>query len=144
MKERVNDRVERVCENYALKLSLGSGASRRDGDVESQAANYTAGQARVSQLRADTAVLLDREGVPTIVRPYYYDFVLRVAKRDSELLSEHARRVEGRLQLELWASRGLSRNLLAHIALQVLGLDLTGPEPDPCAADDTRVESDRV
>ena len=144
MKERDHDRTERVCENYALKLSLGTGASRSDGDIEKQAANYTAGQARISRLRADTAVLLDDEGVPSIVRPYYYDFVLRLAKRDSELVSEHARRVEGRLQLELWAARGLSRNLLAHIALQVLGLDLTGPEPDPCAADDTRVELDRT
>jgi hypothetical protein len=144
MNEREKDRVERICENYALKLAGGRGAPRRDGDIEAQAANYAAGQARLSQLRADTAAILDREGVPTIVRPYYYGFVLRLAKRDSELMSEHTRRVEGRLQLELWASRGLERNLLAHIALQVLCLDLTGPEPDACAADDTRVESDRV
>jgi len=143
MKEHEIERVERVCDNYAVKLNNGRGACRRDGNIKAQAEHYATSQVRIGQLRADTADILNREGVPTIVRPFYYSFVLKLAKLDEEELSEEYRRIEGRLQADLWAGRGLQRHLLVEIALQVLNLDLRRAAPDPCDAGDTRVESVR-
>jgi hypothetical protein len=100
--------------------------------MEAQAVNYTVGQTRVRQLRADTAVVLDGFGVPGIVRPFYYDFVLTVAKRDRALWSESHLRVEARVQVDLWVGRGLKREVLLAVARQVLGMDLTAPDPAPC------------
>ena len=126
------DREDWGCEKYALKLAAGRGARRIDGDVEAQALNYTAGLARVRQLRSDTAAVLDGFGVPGIVRPFYYDFVLSVAKRDRVLWNEAQLRAEARVLVDLWAGRGLKRDILLAVARQVLGLDLSSPDPDPC------------
>jgi hypothetical protein len=140
MKEHEFDRVGRICDNYAVKLSNGRGACRRDGNIKAQAENYAATQARIGRLRAETAAVLEHYKVPTIARPFYYSFVLKLARLDREGLSEQSRRIEGRLQVDLWAGRGLERNTLVEVALQVLCMDLRRDAPDPCGADETRVE----
>jgi hypothetical protein len=132
LKKLKQDRAERVCKKYALKLAGGSGARRVDGDVEAQALNYTAAQARLRQLREDTAAVLDGFGVAGIVRPYYYDFVLTVTKRDRVMWNEAHLRAEARVQVDLWVGRGLKRDVLLAVARQVLGMDLSAPDPDPC------------
>jgi hypothetical protein len=144
MKEAGVDRVGRICDNYAVKLNNGRGAARRDGNIKAQAENYAATQMRMGRLRAETAAVLDRYGVPMIVRPFYYSFVLKLAKLDEQGLSEQTRRLEGRLEVDVWAARGLARNTLVEVALQVLSMDLRRDAPDPCGADETRVESYRV
>jgi len=132
LKELKQDRAEWACKKYALRLVAGRGACRGDGDVEAQARNYTAALARVHQLRVDTAAILDSVGVPTTLRPYYYAFILKLAKRDRELWNEAHRRAEARVQLELWAGRGLKRDVLLKVAREVLDMDLTAPDPAPC------------
>lgn len=138
-----SDRVGRSCDNYALKLSNGRGAVRRDGNIRAQAEHYASTQVRMGLLRSMTAVILDSHGVPSIVRPFYYSFVLKLAKFTEQEWSGESLHIEGRLQVDLWAARGLERNILVEVALQVLNMDLTGPEPGSCAADDARVESKR-
>ena len=132
LKKLKQDRAESVCERYALKLAAGTGACRRDGDVEAQALNYTAAQARLRQLRTDTGAVLDGFGVPGTVRPFYYDFVMTVTKRDRVLWNEAHLRDEARVQVDLWVGRGLKRDVLLAVARQVLGMDLAAPDPDPC------------
>jgi hypothetical protein len=131
-RDRVAERAEQVSQEYALKLALGHVAGRRDGNVNAQAANYATAQALLSRLRAATAAVLDRERVPILVRPFYYDFVLKLAKRDRELWDEVHRRSEARVQIDLWVGRGLARDVLLAVASEVLGMDLSVPDPGPC------------
>jgi hypothetical protein len=131
-RDRVTERAERASEKYALKLASGRVGGRRDGDVELQAANYAAAQAVMGRLRAETAKVLDREGVSALVRPYYYNFVLKLARRDRELWVEAHRRAEARVQMLLWEGRGLRRDVLLAVAREVLNLDLSAPVPAPC------------
>ena len=105
---------------------------RRDGNVNAQAVNYATAQALLSRLRAETAAVLDRERVPILVRPYYYDFVMKLARRDRELWDEAHRRAEARVQVDLWAGRGLKRDVLLAVAREVLNMNLSAPDPGPC------------
>ncbi len=132
LKKLRQDRAESVCKKYALRLVAGRGACRRDGDVEAQAENYTVAMVRLHQLRADTAAVLDGLGVPGTMRPYYYDFVMTVKKRDRVLWNEFHLRAEARVQVDLWTGRGLRRDVLLAVAREVLGMDLLAPDPDPC------------
>jgi len=131
-RDRVSERAERDSGNYALKLAGGRVTGRTDGDIEAQAANYAAAQATMCRLRADTAAVLDRHGVPMIVRPFYYSFVLKLARRNRELWIEAHRRAEARVQMDLWAGRGLKRDVLMAVAREVLDMDLNAPDPAPC------------
>lgn len=132
LKKLKQDRAEWACKKYALRLVAGRGACRRDGDVEAQAENYTVALARVHQLRVNTAAILDSVGVPTTLRPYYYAFILKLAKRDHVLWIEAHRRAEARVQMDLWTGRGLKRDVLLKVAREVLDMDLTTPDPAPC------------
>jgi hypothetical protein len=131
-RDRASERAEQASERYALKLASGRVAGRRDGNVEAQAANYAAAQAVLSRLRAETAAVLDRAGVPMLVRPYYYDFVMKLARRDRELWVEAHRRAEARVQMDLWVRRGLKRDVLLAVAREVLCMDLSASDPGPC------------
>lgn len=132
LKKLKQDRAEWACKKYALRLVMGRVACRRDGDVEAQAENYTAALVRLHQLRADTATVLDSVGVPTTLRPYYYAFIMKLAKRDHMLWLEAHRLAEARVQLELWAGRGLKRDVLLKVAREVLDMDLSTSDPAPC------------
>jgi hypothetical protein len=132
LKKLRQDRAEWACKKYAVRLVAGRGACRRDGDAVAQAENYTVAMVRLRQLRADTAAVLDEFGVPGTMRPFYYDFVLTVKKRDRVLWVEAHLRAEARVQVDLWVGRGLRRDILLAVARQVLGMDLSAPDPDPC------------
>jgi hypothetical protein len=131
-RDRASELAVRIGEKYALKLASGRVAGRSDGDIEMQAANYAAAQAVMCRLRAETARVLDKHGVPMIVRPFYHSFVLKLARRDRELWIEAHRRGEARVQMELWAGRGLKRDVMMAIAREVLNMDLDAPDPAPC------------
>jgi hypothetical protein len=126
--------ARRSCERYAARLTAGRGGLRRDGNAEAQAANYAAGNLLLSRLRSATADVLDKYGVPTIVRPYYYSFILALAKRDRILWSEVQRRNEGRILVSLWTSRGLKREVLLAITQDVLLLNLADTESEACTS----------
>lgn len=130
--DRVLERAGRESENYALRVIAGRAAGRNDGDLEQQVEHFAKAQAVLARLRADTGAVLDSLGVPYLVRPYYYAFAMKLARRDRELWSEAHRRREARVQVDLWAGRGLERGVLLAISRQVLGMDLSVPEP--CAA----------
>lgn len=125
-------RVRRSCDRYAAKLAAGRGGLRRDGDAEAQAANYAAGNILLQRLRSETAKVLDTFGVPTIVRPYYYGFILALGKRDRQMWSATQLRGEARVLVSLWVSRGLREDVLLAVARDVLDLVLTDPNPASC------------
>jgi hypothetical protein len=130
--DRASERAERISAEYALKLAMGRVAGRSDGNIEAQAANYASAQVMMSRLRAETAAVLDKHGVPMIVRPFYYSFALKLARRDRQLLNEAHKRAEARVQVQLWAGRGLKRDVMMAVAREVLNMDLDAPDPAPC------------
>lgn len=119
--------VERVCEKYEIKLGLGQMPSRVDQDKARQVMRYRAAAAKSEELRKAVAATLCRFGVPTIWWPYYYDFARTLAALGSQGLPEAIQRAEAKLRLELWVSRGLSREALAAVAYDCLNMDLGEP-----------------
>ncbi len=139
MRELREAQIKRSCDRYAAKLAAGRGGLRRDGNAEAQAANYAAGNILLNRLRSGTAEVLDRFGVPTIVRPFYYSYILALGKRDRRMWSETQLRNEGRILVSLWVSRGLKRDVLLAVAQDVLCLNLADSEPRPCASGEAGV-----
>jgi len=143
MEDRVKERAERTAERYASKLFAGSGGRRRDGNFQAQAERFALGVARTTRLRADTGTELDAFGVPTIMRPFYYSFALRLDKLCREEWSESSLWTEGHILVSTWVARGLSREVLLSIAQDLFNINLAKSEPPTCTTAAEAVESDR-
>ncbi len=139
----VKERAKRAAERYAVKLTLGVGAGRRDGDYKAQAEHFALAVARTTRLRADTAAVMDTIGVHTIVRPFYYSFAMRLDKLTREQWSEHSLWTEAHILVTTWVSRGLSREVLLAIARDLFNLNLAESEPPACATGTEAVVSNR-
>jgi hypothetical protein len=122
---RLKSRTERMVENYAARLRVGQcGTPARVGDLKGQAERFAAGVARMRRIEAATAQVIDAAGVVTITRPYYYSFARKLGKLDARAWGDSARHDEGRILVDTWVARGLCREVLLRIALEVFELDL--------------------
>jgi hypothetical protein len=119
--------IDRVCEKYELKLRTGKMPGRGDGDRERQVESYRRCAERNEALRSAVAAVLSRVGVCTIWWTSYYDFARKAARQVVRIGSPDVLRLEARMQLEVWVSRGLDRAVLEAIGREVFELDLTGP-----------------
>jgi hypothetical protein len=135
------EKADRMIENYAARLRAGQIGCRRDGLTKAQTERYAAGVVRTKLLRAQTGVVLDAAGVPTIVRPFYYSFALKLGKLDRDAWGESAKREEGQILVQTWMCRGLRRDVMLKIARSVFNLDLSGTGPPACAPARGDVES---
>jgi hypothetical protein len=126
-----------VCEKYEMKLRTGKMPGRADGDRERQVEAFRRGAERNEAVRAAVADVLNSLGVYSIWWPFYYAYSRWVARKVSRVGSPEVLRLEARMQLEVWAARGLERSVLETIGREVFDLDLTGPiqplarSPDP-------------
>lgn len=139
----VKEKSDRMIENYAARLRAGQIGCRRDGLTKTQTARYAAGVARTKLLRAQAGAVLDAAGVPTIVRPFYYSFALKLGKLDRNAWGESAKRDEGLILVSMWVARGLSRAVLLEVARMLFNLDLSHVEPPACAPAEAGVKSVR-
>lgn len=129
------DRAERMIENYAARLRAGQATGRRDGLTKAQTERYAAAVARTRWIRSETGAVLDAADVPTIVRPFYHSFALKLGKVDRNAWSECGKREEGRLLVETWVARGLSREIVYQIAARLFNLDLSRSVMASCLQD---------
>jgi hypothetical protein len=134
------EKSDRMIENYAARLRAGQMGCRRDGLTKAQTERYAAGVARIKRIRAETGAVLDAAGVPTIVRPFYYSFALKLGKIDRNAWGDCAKRDEGLILVSTWVARGLSRAVLLEIARVLFNLDLSHVEPPACAPGKAGVE----
>jgi len=139
----MKDRAERMIENYAARLRVGQCGYSRVGDLKGQAERYAAAVARNKRIKTATGAVLAGLDEPTIRRPFYHSFALKLGKIDRDAWGEHAKREEGRILVDTWVSRGLTRVALLRIARDVFKLDLTSVEPPACAPAKAGVESIR-
>jgi hypothetical protein len=121
--------IERVCEKYELKLRAGKMLARRDGDRERQVEAFRRGATNNEAVRVAVASVMNRTRISTIWWPYYYDFGRQLTGLNSRVSSPRVLRLEARMQLEVWVSRGLVREVLEAIGQECFELDLTGPIP---------------
>ena len=121
--------IDRVCEKYELKLRTGKMPERVDGDRERQVAEFRRGAERNEEVRTAVAAVISQAGVATIWWPFYYDFGRKLARLKARLGSPEVLRLEARMQLEVWVSRGLVRSVLESIGRECFELELTGPIP---------------
>lgn len=119
--------IDRICEKYELKLRTGKMPGRVDGDRERQVEAFRRCAERAEALRSAVAAVLSTEGVCSIWWTYYYDFARKLARQVARIGSPDVLRLEARMQLEVWVSRGLVRPVLEKIGREVFDLDLTGP-----------------
>jgi hypothetical protein len=121
--------IDRICEKYELKLRAGRMATRVDCDRDRQVEAFRRGAEQNEAVRAAVASVLSRAGVTTIWWTYYYDFGRKLAALKARVLAHDVLRLEARMQLEVWVSRGLVRTVLEEIGRDCFELDLTGPIP---------------
>ena len=126
----------RVCDNYEFKLRTGQMPTRRDHDHVLQAEKFRRAFARYEEVRVAVAGVVGRFGVHSIWWPFYYDFGRTLASMHDRWEITHVQRREARMQLELWVSRGLVREVLEAIAYDCFDLTLTGPIPTLAADTD--------
>jgi hypothetical protein len=119
----------RVCDNYEYKLRTGRMPTRRDHNHVLQAEKFRRAFARYEDVRVAVGLVASRFGVHSIWFPFYYDFGRTLARMQDRWEITDVQRREARMQLELWVSRGLVREVLEAVAQECFQLDLTGPIP---------------
>ena len=121
--------IDSVCQKYELKLRTGKMPIRVDSDPERQIEAFRRGQESNEAVRSAVASVLCREGVCTIWFVSYYAYGRKLAWLKAHVGAYDVLRSEARMQLEVWAARGLIRKVLEMVAMEVFELDLTGPIP---------------
>ena len=121
--------IDRVCEKYEVRLGLGRVPGRKDGNRELQLAAFRQAQENDQAVRKLVSKVISAEGISTIWWVYFYAFGRKLAWLMSHRGSTEVLHDEARMQLEVWAARGLPRPVLEKVAWECFELDLTGPIP---------------
>ena len=121
--------IDDVCQKYELKLRTGKMPERVDGDRDMQIEAFRRACVNSEAVRSAVAAVISREGVSTIWWVAFYAFARKLAWLKTHVGSPDVLCNEARMQLEVWAARGLARTVLEKVALECFELDLTGPLP---------------
>ena len=121
--------IDSICQKYELKLRTGRMPVRVDSDPERQVEAFRRALVSNEAVRSAVAKVLCREGVCTIWWVGFYAYSRKLARLKAHIGSPDVLREEARMQLEVWAARGLVRTVLEMVAQEVFELDLTGPIP---------------
>ena len=121
--------IDQICQKYELKLRTGRMPVRVDSDPKRQVEAYRRALVSNEAVRSAVATVLCREGVCTIWWVGFYAYARKLACLKAHIGSPDVLRVEARMQLEVWAARGLDRVVLEKVARECFELDLTGPIP---------------
>jgi len=130
--------LDRVCEKYEVKLSLGRASTRVDADRERQVAAFRRSAEQDRALREAVAAVLSAEGISTIWWAYYYAFGRKLARLQAHWGDTMVMRSETLIQLDVWTARGLARPVLERVAREIFEIDLSGPVPIPEASSDAK------
>jgi hypothetical protein len=121
--------IDSICQKYELKLRTGKMPIRVDSDPARQIEAFRRATVSNEAMRSAVATVINREGVCSIWWVGFYAYSRKLAWLRAHIGSPEVLRSEARMQLEVWAARGLARTVLEKVALECFELDLTGPIP---------------
>jgi hypothetical protein len=123
-------KVDRMTANYELKLRLRGRPRPGDPSIEQQVERYRIAHEHQAEIQHETRLVLGALGVCSIYFPYYYACVQQVDRELRKGANDHRLVTETRALAELWVARGLDREALKAVLVQVLNVDLKRMYPD--------------
>ena len=112
-------RLFQVIENYELKLRLGANGRLSEPEIKQRVARYSIAAAHEDMVLNQTRQVLCSAGIHTIVFPMYHAFTRELGKLTREAVSAETLRKEMMVAAEKWTLRGLRREVLLDIALNI-------------------------
>jgi hypothetical protein len=117
-----------MIENYEVKLRLGANGPVSEKDIVNRVARFSVAAANEDMVLNQTRQVLCSHGVVTMMFPAYHAFTRELGMLAREAVSTETLTVEMMATAEKWVMRGLRREVLLDIALNIYNLE---PPPDP-------------
>jgi|WetSurMetagenome_2_1015567.scaffolds.fasta_scaffold1002006_1 hypothetical protein len=118
----MSDRLERVVQNYEIKLRLGAGGKLSEHEIRKRVDGYSRFAVNDDLVLTQVRQVLCMHGIVPMVFPAYHAFSRELGKLTRQDISAES---QGRMMmvlLEKWAMRGLSQKALLDIAVNVFNI----------------------
>ncbi|UCG42413.1 MAG: hypothetical protein JSU73_11155 [candidate division WOR-3 bacterium] len=117
--------IDRVVDNYDLKLRRGDLGRSRKCTVQDQVAHYRQSLEHQDRLTRLVTQELETLGVNPLNWIFYHAFARQVDRLMRKGVSGQSLGIEAMLLMSAWIGRGLSQLLLERICENVLGIGLS-------------------
>jgi hypothetical protein len=121
-------RLSQVIENYELKLRLGAGGKLSESEINRRVGRYSMAAVQEDMVLNMTRQILCSHGVATMMFPAYHAFSRELGRLSREEISADTLQREMMVTAEKWMIRGLLREVLLDIALNIFNVE---PPADP-------------
>jgi hypothetical protein len=121
-------RLDRVIDNYEVKLRLGVAGRLTEPEIKARVQRFSSTAAREDMVLNQTRQVLCSHGVATILFVAYHAFTRELGKLTREEISVETLQREMMVAAEKWILRGLRREVLLDIAINVYNVY---PPPAP-------------
>jgi hypothetical protein len=112
-------RLFRVIDNYEVKLRLGAGGRLSEAEISRRVGRYSVAAAQEDMALNMTRQVLCSHGVVTIMFAAYHAFSRELGKLTRQEISMNTLQREMMAAAEKWTMRGLRREVLLDIAVNV-------------------------
>jgi hypothetical protein len=120
-------RLDRIVENYELRLRQGAAGRLRESVIRERVERYSIAAARQDLQIQQVRQVLCGAGVTTIMFPMYHAFSRHLDKLSRQDITDKTRQGAMMASVTTWEMRGLLRPVLVAIAADVYNIPL--PEP---------------
>ena len=115
-------RLDRIVDNYEVKLRLGAAGRLSEREITDRVRRFSSTAAREDMVLNQTRQVLCAHGVHTINFVAYHAFTRELGKLTREETTTETQRGEMMWRVEKWVIRGLKREVLLDIAVQVFNI----------------------
>jgi hypothetical protein len=115
----VSDRLQRVIDNYELKLRMGATGRLTEDEIQRRVIHFGSSAAEEDQVLRVVREVLFRHGIPTIAFPFYHAFSRELGKLSRSGRTGPTVNEELAQMADKWVMRGLDRQALLDVALIV-------------------------
>ena len=112
-------RLDRIIDNYEVKLRLGAGGRLSEREITDRVRRFSGTAAREDMVLNETRQVLCSHGVATIMFAAYHAFTRELGKLTRQEISMETLQREMMVAVEKWTIRGLRREVLLDIAINV-------------------------
>ena len=112
-------RLDRIVDNYEVKLRLGAGGRLSEREIADRVQRFSGTAAREDMVLNQTRQVLCLHGVHTINFVAYHAFTRELGKLTREEISVDTLQREMMVAVEKWTIRGLRREVLLDIAINI-------------------------
>lgn len=123
-------RLDRIIDNYEVKLRLGATGRLTEREITDRVQRFSSSAAREDMVLNETRQVLCLHGVSTIMFVAYHAFTRELGKLTRQEISMETLQREMIVAVEKWMIRGLEREVLLDIAVQVFNIPTVANTPD--------------